>query len=74
MPGPIPFPEDGSDPFSRERRLSSDDRRQSSRRVDDAVDPLPELRALATTIRNCQRNGHPDLSKHLEALLTKLGA
>jgi len=32
-----------------------------------------ELVALAGTIRQCQRNGHPDLSKHLEALLTKLG-
>lgn len=35
---------------------------------------LVELRALAATVRQCQRNGHPDLSKHLEALLTKLGA
>jgi hypothetical protein len=32
-----------------------------------------ELVALAATIRQCQRTGHPDLSKHLEALLTKLG-
>ena len=35
---------------------------------------IVEMVALASTIRQCQRTGHPDLSKHLEALLTKLGA
>ena len=33
-----------------------------------------ELRALASTVRNAQRNGHPDADKHLDALLTALGA
>lgn len=35
---------------------------------------MDELRALAATVRQCQRNGHPDLTKHLDALLGKLGA
>jgi hypothetical protein len=33
-----------------------------------------ELRALAVTVRTAQRAGHPDASKHLDALLTLLGA
>lgn len=33
-----------------------------------------ELQALAVTIRNAQRAGHPDVSKHMDALLTLLGA
>ncbi len=33
-----------------------------------------ELRALANTVRTAQRNGHPDASKHLDALLSALGA
>lgn len=33
-----------------------------------------DLRALATTYRTALRNGHPDAPKHLEALLTSLGA
>lgn len=33
-----------------------------------------ELRALAATVRQCQRNGHPDADKHLDALLSALGA
>jgi phage-related tail protein len=32
------------------------------------------LRALATTVRTAQRNGHPDAGKHLDALLRALGA
>jgi len=32
-----------------------------------------ELRALAGTVRDCQRRGHPHLGKHLEALLVMLG-
>lgn len=32
------------------------------------------LRGLATTYRTALRNGHPDAAKHLEALLTALGA
>ncbi len=58
-----------------ERREAADDRRQEPRRTNDTPAPsMAELTALATTVRQCQRNGHPDLSKHLEALLTKLGA
>jgi len=68
---------------NREERRDNDERRTDTRRMDDKameeVKKLPttdlsELRALATTIRNCQRNGHPDAGKHIEALLTKLGA
>jgi phage protein D len=33
-----------------------------------------ELRALAVTVRTAQRSGHPDAGKHLDALLTALGA
>lgn len=33
-----------------------------------------ELRALAVTVRTAQRSGHPDAAKHLDALLTALGA
>lgn len=33
-----------------------------------------ELRALALTVRTAQRNGHPDASKHLDALLSALSA
>lgn len=33
-----------------------------------------DLRALASTVRTAQRNGHPDAAKHLEALLSALGA
>ncbi len=33
-----------------------------------------DLRALAATVRQCQRNGHPDTNKHLDALLGALGA
>lgn len=50
-------------------RRSGEDRRSTP-----APDQLGELMALAATVRQCQRNGHPDLSKHLEALLAKLGA
>lgn len=65
----------------RTNRRSGDERRQEPRRADDAPKPvqlstddlLVELRGLASTVRQCQRNGHPDASKHLEALLTKLG-
>lgn len=39
--------------------------------------PAPEadhtLRALAATVRQCQRTGHPDLGKHLDSLLAALG-
>jgi len=35
-------------------------------------DFVTELRALAATIRTCQRTGHPDAPKHIEALLTRL--
>ena len=66
----------------REDRRENVERRQDVRRADDVVKPvqlstddlLAELRGLASTVRQCQRNGHPDLGKHLEALLTKLGA
>ena len=33
-----------------------------------------ELRALAATARQAQRNGHPDAGKHVDALLIALGA
>ena len=33
-----------------------------------------DLRGLAATYRTAVRNGHPDASKHLETLLTALGA
>lgn len=33
-----------------------------------------ELRGLASTVRNCQRDGHPDLATHLDNLLKLLGA
>ncbi len=33
----------------------------------------PAIAALAATVRNCQRQGHPDASKHIETLLTILG-
>ena len=65
---------DGSHPT---RRMNAEDRRQEARRVEDKELPtlsLDELRGLASTVRQCQRTGHPDLSKHLEALLIKLGA
>ncbi len=61
-------------------RRSGEERRGDVRRTDDvqamATDAtlMVELRGLASTVRQCQRNGHPDLSKHLDALLTKLGA
>ena len=32
------------------------------------------VRALASTVRQCQRNGHPDFGAHLENLLRSLGA
>jgi peptidoglycan hydrolase CwlO-like protein len=45
---------------------------------DEQEAPAPagdsELRALATTIRTAQKNGHPDVPKHVEALLKALGA
>ena len=52
----------------------------SDRRAAKEVEPvkvsaesvLNELCALVATIRQCQRNGHPDASKHIEALLGKL--
>jgi hypothetical protein len=66
------------DKHQREERREGSERRQEVRRADDVVKAaqpsVDELRALAATVRNCQRNGHPDLSKHLDALLTKLGA
>lgn len=47
----------------------------------DAAPPLAaapagddELRGLATTYRAAVRNGHPDAPKHLETLLSALGA
>lgn len=48
----------------------------------DQLDEVPapaaagddQLRALAATIRNAQRNGHPDAAKHVDALLRLLGA
>ena len=61
LPGPVPFP-------LYERRVNTEDRRKSD------ADPMPELRALAATVRQCQRNGHADLTIHLDALLKKLGA
>lgn len=33
-----------------------------------------DLRALAATVRQCQRNGHPDSAKHMDALLKALNA
>lgn len=33
-----------------------------------------DLRALAATVRTAQRSGHPDAGKHLDTLLTALGA
>ena len=40
------------------------------------VEPVGDdsLRALAATVRQCQKNGHPDLATHLDTLLTTLGA
>ena len=42
----------------------------------DPVAPAGDaaLRALAVTVRTAQRSGHPDAGKHLDALLTALGA
>lgn len=44
--------------------------------VELAVAPAgdAELRALAVTVRTAQRAGHPDVGKHMDALLTALGA
>lgn len=44
--------------------------------VEQAVTPAgdAELRALAVTVRTAQRAGHPDAGKHMDALLTALGA
>jgi len=39
--------------------------------------PAPEpvdVQALAATVRTALKNGHPDATKHLDALLTALGA
>jgi len=33
-----------------------------------------DLRALASTVRTAQRNGHPDAAIHMDALLRALGA
>ncbi len=33
-----------------------------------------DLRALASTVRQCQRSGHPDAAKHVDALLKALSA
>ncbi len=33
-----------------------------------------DLRALATTVRTCLNNGHPDVAKHVNTLLSALGA
>lgn len=55
-------------------RRGGEDRRSTPAPNVTSPDHLGELMALAATIRQCQRNGHPDLSKHLEALLAKLGA
>lgn len=55
-------------------RRSGEDRRSTPAPNVPSPDHLGELMALAATVRQCQRNGHPDLPKHLEALLTKLGA
>lgn len=35
---------------------------------------MAELRAMASNIRTCIRNGHPHMMTHLDALLKKLGA
>ena len=67
----VPPKQDNRQVFRHE--FKQEDRRQDVRRVDDKTD-LAELRGLAATIRNCQKTGHPDLSKHVETLLTKLGA
>lgn len=42
----------------------------------DSAPPVgdPAIRSLAVTYRTAVRNGHPDASKHLEALLRLLGA
>ena len=70
LPGPTPM-----DEFKRQ-----EERRQQIRRAEDQKpernieNDLQELRALASTVRQCQRNGHPDLTAHLDALLKKLGA
>lgn len=70
----------------RDRRDATSDRRQEPRRVEDKaaeqarslpVDEsalLAELRGLASTVRAAMRNGHPDATKHLNTLLTRLGA
>jgi len=44
--------------------------------LETTVEPAGDesLRALAATVRQCQRNGHPDLGAHLDTLLTALGA
>jgi len=55
-------------------RRSGEDRRSTPAPNVPSPDHLGELMALAATVRQCQKNGHPDLTKHLEALLTKLGA
>jgi predicted nucleic acid-binding Zn-ribbon protein len=42
----------------------------------DTVAPAgsAELQDLARTIRQCQKNGHPDYGKHVDTLLRQLGA
>jgi len=46
--------------------------------LEEAPEAVPvgdeALRGLASTYRTAVRNGHPDAPKHLEALLSALGA
>jgi hypothetical protein len=38
------------------------------------AEQMAELRAMASNIRTCIKNGHPHMMTHLDALLKKLGA
>ncbi len=73
LPGPPPLPPSVEANAQALRKLGPAMREAYEAKVNPEV-LLAELRSLAGTIRQCQRNGHPDASKHLEALLTKLGA
>jgi hypothetical protein len=48
--------------------------RESTAAVATAPAGDAELRSLAATARQAQRNGHPDAGKHVDALLNALGA
>lgn len=71
------------DELENDLTTSEEDLEASQSLVSDlqSVDEAPraaagdaELQGLASTVRECQRTGHPDLATHLDNLLTALGA